>query len=144
MVHGRFNEFSGEFTIDKDPAASKFSLSIKVDSVDTNNEKRDEHLRAPDFFNTKQYPALTFESTKVKTVKGGYEVTGDLTMHGVTKPVKFTLKGGDKVIEFPPGTKRIGFVSDLTVKRSDFDMKTALDSLGDEIQVSIGIEATRE
>lgn len=145
MIHGRFNDFSGEFTIDKgDPSKSSFSLSIKVDSVDTNNEKRDEHLRAPDYFDTKQFPTLTFQSTSVKAVKGGYEVLGDLTLHGVTKPVTIMLKGGDKVVEFPKGTPRIGFLSNPAIKRSEFGMTTALDALGDEIQINIGVEATKK
>lgn len=139
-VHGRFNEFSGSFAIDKQtPSKSKFSLSIKVDSVDTNNKQRDDHLRSPDYFNAKQFATITFESTAVKAVKDGYEVTGDLTLHGVTKPVTFTLEGGSEA-EFPKGVKRTGFSTDLTIKRSDYGMKTMLEALGDEVRVSIGLE----
>ena len=98
-IHGRFNDFSGKITIDSaDPAKSSFALTIPIETIDTNNVKRDEHLRAPDYFNAKQFPTMSFQSTKVKPVSGGFEVTGDLTMHGVTKPVSFTLKGGDKVV----------------------------------------------
>ena len=87
-IHGRFNDFSGKFTIDTaDPARSSFALSIPIASIDTNNVKRDAHLRAPDYFNAKQFPSMPFQSTNVKAVDGGYEVTGDLTLHGVTKPV---------------------------------------------------------
>lgn len=143
-IHGRFNEFSGKFTIDSDdPSKSSFMLSIQVDSVDTNNKKRDEHLCAPDYFNTKQFPTMTFQSTGVEAVEGGYDVTGDLTLHGVTKEVKLMLKGGDKVVEFPKGTKRIGFVTTPVIKRSDFDMTTELGALGDEIHINIGVEASR-
>ena len=111
-IHGRFNDFSGTITIDKDdPSKSSFALTIPIESIDTNNVKRDEHLRAPDYFNVKQFPTMSFQSTKVKAVEGGYEVTGDLTLHGVTKPVSFTLEGGDKVVEFPKGMHRIGLVS---------------------------------
>src|SRR5690349_18971272 len=113
-IHGRFNAFSGTITIDEaDPAKSTFALEIPIESIDTNNVKRDEHLRAPDYFNAKQFPNMSFKSTKVKAVDGGFDVTGDLTLHGVTKPVSFSLKGGDKVVEFPKGTKRIGLVSNL-------------------------------
>src|SRR5215510_9532856 len=67
-IHGRFNDFSGQVTIDSaDPAKSSFTLSIPIDSIDTNNAKRDEHLRAPDYFNSKQFPTMSFQSTKVKT-----------------------------------------------------------------------------
>ena len=122
---------------------AKFELSIKAESVNTNNKMRDEHLHSPDFFNTKQFPTLTFTSTKVKKVDGGYEVTGDLTMHGVTKPVTFTLKGGDKTVEFPKGKQRLGFTTTLTIKRSDFDMKNMLEAIGDEVHISIGVEGVK-
>ena len=99
-VQGRFNEFNGNFTIETaDPTKSSFSLTIKTDSVDTNNKGRDGHLKSPDFFNAKQFPTITFKSTSVKPINGGYEVTGDLTMHGATNPVTFSIKGG--------GSKRI-------------------------------------
>jgi polyisoprenoid-binding protein YceI len=143
-IHGRFNDFSGKFTIDTaEPARSSFALSIPIASIDTNNVKRDAHLRAPDYFNAKQFPSMSFQSTNVKAVDGGYEVTGDLTLHGVTKPVSFTLKGGDKVVEFPKKTMRIGFVSSFSIRRSDFGVKADLKLLGDEIPILIGIEAAK-
>ena len=144
-IHGRFNDFSGTFVIDKDdPSKSSFALDIKVASVDTNNAKRDEHLRAPDYFNAKQFPSLSFKSTKVKATDAGYEVTGDLTLHGVTKPVTLTLKGGHKVVEFPKGTPRIGVTSSVTIKRSEFDMKTELGALGDDVHIIVGLEAEKK
>ena len=143
-IHGRFNDFSGKITIDEtDPAKSSFALSIPIESIDTNNVKRDEHLRAPDYFNAKQFPTMSFQSTKVKAVDGGYDVTGDLTLHGVTKPVSFTLKGGDKVVEFPKRTKRIGIVSTFSIRRSDFGVNAESKSLGDEVPIFIGIEAAK-
>src|SRR5580700_4460314 len=70
-IHGRFNDFSGKFTIDTaDPARSSFALSIPIASIDTNNVKRDAHLRAPDYFNAKQFPSMSFQSTNVKAVDG--------------------------------------------------------------------------
>jgi len=143
-IHGRFNDYSGKFVIEKDPAKTSFFLSIKVESVDTNNVKRDEHLRAPDYFDVKQFPNLTFQSTKVKPVDGGYEVTGDLTIHGVTKVVTLQLKGFDKVVEFPKGTPRVGGTNTLVIKRSDYGMITALPNLGDEVHITMGIEAAKE
>jgi len=143
-IHGRFNDFSGKITIDRDdPSKSSFALTIPIASIDTNNVKRDEHLRAPDYFNAKQFPTMSFQSTSVKAVDGGYEVTGDLTLHGVTKPVSLTLKGGDKVVEFPKKTKRIGLVSAFSIRRSDFGVKADLKLLGDEIPILVGIEAAR-
>ncbi len=143
-IHGRFNDFSGKITIDKDdPAKSSFALSIPVESIDTNNVKRDEHLRAPDYFNVKQFPTMSFQSTKVKAVDDGFEVSGDLTMHGVTKPVSFTLKGGQKVVEFPKGTQRVGMVSEFAISRSEFGVDAEPKGLGDEISIVVGIEAAK-
>jgi len=141
-VHGRFNNFAGKFTIDSsEPAKSSFTLNIKPDSVDTNNSGRDGHLKSPDFFNVKQFPALSFTSTAVKPIEGGLEVTGDLTMHGETKPVTFTLKGGNKA-EFPKGVRRTGYVTDLVIKRTDFGVGKPMPVLGDEVYVAIGFEGT--
>ncbi len=143
-IHGRFNDFSGKITIDKaDPARSSFALSIPIESIDTNNEKRDEHLCAPDYFNAKQFPTMSFQSTMVKAIDGGYEVTGDLTMHGVTKPISFKLKGADKVVEFPKGKQRIGMVSEFSILRSEFGMTVEPKALGDEISILVGIEAAK-
>src|SRR5262249_41074029 len=139
---GRFNDYSGKFDIEKDPAKTSFFLSIKVDSVDTNNVKRDEHLRAPDYFNSKQFPNITFQSTKVKPVEGGFDLTGDLTIHGVTKSVSFHLKGCDKVVDFKG--PRVGGTTSLIIKRSDFGMTTALPALGDEVHIIIGVEAAKD
>jgi polyisoprenoid-binding protein YceI len=143
-THGRFNDVSGSFTIDKDdPTKSAFALSIKTESIDTGVPKRDEHLRSPDFFNAKQFPAITFKTTTAKAVDGGYEVTGDLTLHGVTKPVTFTLKGG-RTAEFPKGVTRTGYSTELTIKRSDFGMDKAKEAVGDEVYISISFEGTKK
>src|SRR5262249_47773101 len=107
-IYGRFNKFSGNFTIDEDPAKCTFAMNIQVESVDTAQAQRDGHLKSPDFFNAKQYPTITFQSTSVKAGRDGYEVTGDVALHGVTKPVTFVLSGG-KTAEFPKGVQRIGF-----------------------------------
>ena len=144
-VHGRFNQVSGSFTIDKDdPSKSSFELTIQTDSVDTNNKNRDNHLKSPDFFNAKQFPVITFKSTSVKATDGGYEVQGDLTMHGQSKPVSFVLKGG-KEVQFPPGVHRTGFTTDLSLKRTDFGMsEKMLKMIADEALVSIAIEGTHK
>jgi polyisoprenoid-binding protein YceI len=142
-VHGRFNEFSGAFTLDPDPAKCSFSLNIKVESIDTNNQKRDEHLRSPDFFNAKQFPAISFRSTAVKAVEGGYQVTGDLTLHGVTRPVTLMLAGGRKA-EFPKGVQRTGFSTELVIKRSEFGMDKFTEALGDEVHIAVSFEGARK
>jgi polyisoprenoid-binding protein YceI len=145
-IPGRFNEFAGEFTLDPaDPAKSSFKMTIKPDSVDTNNAKRDGHLKSPDFFNTKQYPTIEFASTSVAPAEGGYQVTGNLTFHGETKPVTFVLKGGNET-EFPKGVKRTGYTTNFTIKRSDFGVakKVGEKMLGDDVWVNISFEATKK
>ena len=143
-VQGRFNEFSGAFTIDPDDAGkSRFEMTIKTASVDTNVPQRDQHLRTADFFDVEKYPEMVFKSTAVRKVEGGLEVTGNFTLHGVTKPVTFTLSGGKKA-EFPKGTRRIGFVTDFTLKRSDFGMANMIPDVGDEVRVFIGLEGVQK
>jgi polyisoprenoid-binding protein YceI len=140
-VHGRFNKMKGEFTIDKDdPSKSSISLTIDADSVDTNNQQRDGHLKSPDFFNVKQFPTISFKSKSLKADKDGYEVTGDLTMHGETKEISFKLNGG-KQMEMK-GQKRTGYWADLRLKRSDFGMKNMLEGIGDTVYISVGVEGT--
>jgi polyisoprenoid-binding protein YceI len=143
-VFGRFNEFSGDFAIDPDDASKcSFGLTIKADSIDTNNTKRNDHLRSPDFFNVKQFPAISFKSTAVKAIKDGYEVTGDFTLHGVTKPLTFQLLGGRKA-EFPKGVQRTGYTTELTLKRSDFDMGKFGEAVSDEVLIAISFEGTKK
>jgi polyisoprenoid-binding protein YceI len=142
-VHGRFNTFSGTISFDKaDPAKSSFELSIKPDSVDSGNKQRDAHLASADFFDAKQFANVTFKSTSVKPVKDGFEVEGDFTMHGTTNKIKFLLEGG-KEAEMR-GMKKIGFFTDLKIKRSDYGMDKMLDGIGDEVQVSIGLEGNKK
>ncbi|MFO0946566.1 MAG: YceI family protein [Planctomycetota bacterium] len=142
--HGRFNELAGEVEWDEaDPSKSKFTLTAKTESVDTGNQKRDDHLRSPDFFNAKQFPTIEYRSTSVKAVDGGFEVAGNLTMHGVTKPVTFTVKGGKKA-EFPAGTQRIGFSTRLTLKRSEFDITGFQEAIGDDVFVAVSFEAIKK
>ena len=142
--YGRFNDVSGSFVLDAaDPAKSSAEVKIKAESVDTHEAKRDDHLKGPDFFNAKQFPMITFASTAGKTVSDKqYEVAGNLTMKGVTKPVTLTfVKGGEG--NDPWGKYRIGFNSTLTIKRSDFGMNFMADKLGDEVTLMIAAEALR-
>jgi polyisoprenoid-binding protein YceI len=143
-IHGRFNEVEGKFSLDrKDPSKSTFELTIKTDSVDTNNKARDEHLRQPDYFDTKQFPTIKFKSTSTKVVKGGYEVTGNFTMHGVTNKVTIVLMGG-KEHDFK-GTKRVAFSTEIALKRSDYGFdKKAIGPIGDMALIYIDCEGVRK
>jgi polyisoprenoid-binding protein YceI len=149
ITYGRFNNVSGKFTLDaKGPEASTFQVALDVASIDTNDAKRDEHLKGPDFFNAGEFPVITFKSTKVaprKTETGiMLDVTGDLTMHGVTKPVTLELQ---KLGEGPgPGGNdfRTGFSGTAKLKRSDFGMTNMVGPVGDEVAVTISIEGIRK
>jgi polyisoprenoid-binding protein YceI len=143
-IHGRFNEVSGKFSIDREnPSKSTFELTIKVDSVDTANKARDEHLRQPDYFDTKQFPTIEFKSTSTKVVKGGYAVTGNFTMHGKTNKITIVLMGG-KEHDFR-GTKRVAFSTELSLKRSDYGFdKRAIGAIGDEALIYIDCEGVRK
>ncbi len=138
--YGRFDQFEGAFTLDAtDAAKSSFDLKIKVDSVNSANEKRDQHLKSPDFFNAKQFPSISFKSTKV--VKSGekYQVTGDLTLHGTTKPVTLDIvpTGSSKG---PTGAAIAGVEATFKIKRSDFGMNKMVPMIGDEVVVIVSLE----
>jgi polyisoprenoid-binding protein YceI len=142
-IHGRFNDVSGTFSLDREnPAKSTFALTIQVASVDTANKLRDVHLLQADYFDAAKYPTIEFKSTSVKPVDGGYEVTGDFTMHGTTKPITFVLKGGQELID-KKGVKRVGFSTETTLKRSDFGFDPgAIGPIGDEALILIDCEGT--
>jgi polyisoprenoid-binding protein YceI len=143
-IHGRFNQVSGKFSLDReDPSKSTFALTIQADSVDTANKARDEHLRQPDYFDTKQFPTIEFKSTQVKAIDGGYQVTGDFTMHGTTRQITFDMMGG-KEQDFR-GTKRVGFSTELSVKRSDYNFDpSAIGPIGDKALIMIDCEGVRK
>jgi polyisoprenoid-binding protein YceI len=146
-AHGRFNDISGSFSLDGDNAAGcSISVTIKSDSVDTNDAKRDGHLKSPDFFNCAQYPTITFKSTAVAatTSKTHFDVTGDLTLHGVKKSVRARV---EKVGEANLGDRfgyRAGFEGTLQIKRSDFGMKEMLNMIGDEVTITLSFEGLRQ
>ncbi|MHA7064617.1 YceI family protein [Azospirillum argentinense] len=142
---GRFNTFAGELSFDKD-AADKSSLSVTIDttSVDTNHAKRDEHLKSPDFFNAKEFPKMTFKSTKIETTgdKTG-KLHGDLTLLGVTKPVILDVTFNKDGVSPASKQETVGFSARGTIKRSDFGMKYGVPNIGDDIQIIIESEAVK-
>jgi polyisoprenoid-binding protein YceI len=144
-VHGRFNEVTGTVALDEaKPALSSIDIQIKVESIDTNSAKRDQHLKSPDFFNAKQFPVIAFKSKEVKKVgEKLYDAKGDLTLHGVTREVtiRFRRIGEGKD---PWGGYRSGGEATFTIKRSDFGMKFMLEGVGDEVQISVGLEGIRK
>ena len=143
-TYGRFNKMSGGYTLDReDPTASRFQLAISAASIDTNHGKRDDHLKGPDFFNVKQFPNITFQSTAivVEQAKKGplYNVTGDLTVHGVTQRVTLPLqKLGEG--NGPAGKFRTGFHCEISLKRSEFGMTNMIPMIGDEVAITVSFE----
>lgn len=149
-VRGRFTDFQG--TIVGDPAkpeAATVDFTVKAASIDTDQEGRDKHLRSADFFDAEKFPEITFKSTAIKaTGKDAYDVTGNLTMHGVAKPVTLKVKNLGSVGAGP--NEKFGFEATTTVNRKDFGLvwNKALDNggymLGDDVNITINIEAGRK
>lgn len=147
QVRGKFNDYQG--TIDLDPAkleSSKVEFRIKAASIDTALPDRDKHLRSEDFFFTEKYPEITFKSQQIKaTGKDTYEVTGPLTMRGVTKTVTLPVTFLGKVRD-PWGNDKAGFALETTVNRKDYGIvwNAALDNggvvLGDDVKIAINLE----
>jgi polyisoprenoid-binding protein YceI len=149
-VPGRFKDFDGLVKYDKqNPAASSVSFTAQAASIDTDNDDRDKHLRSPDFFDVEKFPTLTFTSTTVKAVDADtLEVTGDLTIKGVTKKVTVpvevlgTVKG--------PRGEKAGFETAFKIDRKEYGINwnRVLDTggavLGDDVKISVSIEADRQ
>lgn len=142
---GKFDEPTGGFTLDdSDLTKSDFTIELNVEKVNTANDKRNDHLKSPDFFNAKQHPKITFKSTSVKRGEGDkmLSVTGDLSMHGITKqitiPVELTGKG-----QFM-GQPRAGVEATMKVKLSDFQIKgPPQGGLADEVKVIVSLEGMK-
>jgi polyisoprenoid-binding protein YceI len=147
-VTGHFRDFQGTIDLDREePARSSVAFEIRAASIDTGNPKRDEHLRSPDFFDVDKHPTITFRSKRIARTSGNrYAVTGDFTLHGVTKeltlPVEFLGTARD-----PWGNERAGFSASTTLDRKAYGIvwNQTLDTggllLGDEVEVTIAIEA---
>lgn len=143
--YGRFNEMSGSFTLDEAaPEKSRFEVTIKTASVDTNNADRDKHVRSPELFDVEKYPEMTFRSKSVKPAgENALDVSGELTFRGVTKPldVKIERTGSGPGMR---GEFRTGFETTFTIKRSDFGMTALLPGLGDEVRITVSVEGIRQ
>jgi polyisoprenoid-binding protein YceI len=150
-VTGSFKDFSGTFTFDeKNPKAIQGKFSAKAESIFTNDAKRDEHLRSPDFFEVAKYPTVDFVAKEMKAAgKNKYKLSGDFTLHGVTKPVTFDVEylgaGAD-----PWGNQKVGFTALAKINRKDFGMvwNKTLDKggllVGEEVELEIQVEANAQ
>ncbi len=143
-VYGRFNTIDGTMVLDDNAAKCSFDVTVKAASIDTANQKRDDHLKGPDFFNVEQFPTITFKSTKVAAGKEAntLDVTGDLTLHGVTKTITITMTktgvgGMGKEV-------RAGAEASFTVKRTDYGMNKMVGPSGDEVRLIVALEGVKE
>jgi polyisoprenoid-binding protein YceI len=151
-VHGSFRGVSGNIRFEAgNPAAWSVEAAIDVNTVDTGVADRDKHLRSADFFDVAKYPAMTFKSTSVKADGSGYLVTGDLTLHGVTKPVTLSMEApGNEQVGMDAKSVHRGFTATTTLNRQDFGLKWngTLKSgdavIGDEVKIELDIEAVKQ
>jgi polyisoprenoid-binding protein YceI len=139
-LYGRFNDVSGQFEHDADDTSSgAIELSIKTASIDSNHAERDKHLRSDDFLDTDSYPTATFKSTAFD----GNTLTGDLTLHGITKSISFPVtqvgEGKD-----PWGGYRAGFIGSYSLKRADFGISYNLGPAAEIVEMEFNIEGIRQ
>ncbi len=143
---GRFDDFSGTFVVDReDMTKTTIEFAVKMASIDTDNDSRDNHLKSPDFFDVEKYPDMTFKSTGItKTGESSYDVTGQFNLHGVTKEIVIPVE----VLGFHDDEKgsQAGFEMDFVINRKDFGIiwNKALDAggfvLGEDVEINITLE----
>lgn len=153
-TEGKFKVYEGKVASvkpDADFTDAKVEFSVEAASINTDDEKRDGHLKSPDFFDVEKYPKITFVSTSMKPgkVKGTYTLVGNLTMHGVTKPITLTAIGASKIVKDPYGMERYAFKVTGSLNRKDFGLgwNAALEAGGvavsEAVRVDVNIELTK-
>ncbi|MBQ24832.1 MAG: hypothetical protein CL546_07815 [Alcanivorax sp.] len=144
-LYGRFNDFNGTFTVDaENPENSQVTATIQTASVDSNHAERDKHLRGDDFLDVDEYPTATFKSTSIeKTGEKTAKITGDFTLHGVTKPVTLDAKligyGDD-----PWGGYRMGLEASTTLTLADFGITKNLGPASETVEIIISVEGIKQ
>ena len=149
-VKGDFKTYEANIDFDKDKKTFKvLKASIDTASIDTENEKRDEHLKSDDFFNSAKFPKMTFEMTSYKADGNEGEMNGNLTIRGITKPIKLKVEDISTVKDFK-GQNRVGFSLEGKINRMDYDLKwnKVLEAggvaVGDEVKIIVEIEAVEK
>ncbi len=144
-VRGTFEKTSGTVAYDPaDPSKTAIDASIDGASVNTRIQMRDNDLRSPNFFDVAKFPTITFKSKKVESAgQGKLHVTGDLTIHGVTKETVLEVDGPSAPITDPYGNSRMGASASTRINRKDFGVNGAGTAVGDEIEIVLDIEMTR-
>jgi polyisoprenoid-binding protein YceI len=152
MIHGRFNKYSGKFSIDRAAKTGGVDFTIETASVDTNdNDKgnrprsRDEHLRSADFFNAAEFPRMTYKSTRVVFAGDNpTSVEGTLTLLGVTKPVTLTVERFRCRPATATAKESCGGSANAKILRSEFGMKRGIPSIGDEVALALSFEGDKD
>lgn len=147
-VKGSFSGLSGTLIEDTaDPTRSQVEASIDISTLNTGDEQRDTHLKSADFFHHEQHPVMTFKSTRVeKKGEEEYAVTGDLTLHGTTRPVTFVVEGPSAPGKDPWGNTRIGLSATARINRKDFGLtwNAALETggilVGEDVQITLDVQ----
>jgi polyisoprenoid-binding protein YceI len=141
-VRGAFTKVNGSASYDaSNPSKNSLEATIEADSIDTRVQMRDKDLRSPNFLDVQKYPTITFHSKQAKTAGDGkMQITGDLTIHGVTKEVVLDVDGPSAPIKDPWGNQRIGASASTKINRKDFGVNGAPGVVGDEISITIDAE----
>ena len=147
-VHGSFHKLNATLRLDRNsPINSTVEATIDAASIDTDNEKRDEHLRSPDFFDVKTFPSITFKSKRFEAAGGdNFRVLGELTMHGVTREIALDVESGPTEMKDPWGNTKIGASGTAKIKRKDFGLNwnAALETggilVGEEVSVTLELQ----
>ncbi len=146
-VHGRFGKVAAKIELnDGDVSKSTVNATIDISTIDTGDPNRDTHLKTPDFFNLAQFPTATFTSTAVQKTSGGLIVNGNLTLHGVTKPVTLTVEGPKGPVPGMDKKLHAGYTATTTISRSDFGIGTKFPSamVGDQVSLTIELDAAKQ
>jgi len=144
--YGVFTEMSGTIVYDPEkPEASSIEIEIAADSVDTRNEKRDDHLKSPDFLNAAQFPVISFKSTKVEPIGDDkFEVTGTLTLHGVSREITVTAEKTGQGKHPQSGKELVGFETRFTVDRTEHDMSFMAGPISEDVGFILAVEAGKK
>ena len=150
-VPGSFDKFTIALNLDdEDVTKSSVNVAIEAASINTGVEKRDNHLRSPDFFDVAKFPQITFVSKRIEKSEGGMKLIGDLTMHGVTKEVALTVDGPTAPMTDPMGSVRMGASATTKISRADFGLvwNKVLEAgqavVGDDVEISVEVELIKK
>lgn len=144
-VTGRFNDFEIDAQADESFGSPDFNVSIQTASIDTQNTRRDDHLKSEDFFEVESYPTITFKSKSIeKTGDNTFRINGDLSMHGVTKPVTLDGKLNGIITDERSQKLKAGLKITGVVKRSDFNIGGSVAPIGDEVAITINTEMAQQ